>query len=324
MINLIAKPRSWPYKKPFRIASGIMKTVDTVDVTLTQAGFSGHGEGIGMSYKGETSETILADIERVRADIEAGATRQQLQSLLPHGGARNALDCAYWDLECKRDQLSIWQKLGRAPRDLTTVYTIGIDTLEAMAADAASASVSILKIKIDGDAGLLQVRAVREARPDARIIVDANRSLRHTDLSSLLAALHELGVEMVEQPLEMGEDSRLEGFVSPIPLCADESCLTLDDLDTVAPYYDFINIKLDKTGGLTHALDLAEAAKARGLKLMVGCMAGTSLSMAPAFVVGQDCVFVDIDGPLLMKSDRASGMKYLNGNVSPPSSALWG
>lgn len=324
MIELIAETQFWPYKKPFRIASGVMETVDLVDVTLNSGGYSGRGEGIGIPYKGETAESMLADIEGVRADIEAGATREDLQSLLPHGGARNALDCAYWDLECKQDGQTIWQKIHRTPRSLSTVYTVGIDTLDAMAADARSATTDIVKVKVDGHAAVQQVKAVRTARPDIRIIIDANRSLGDVDLPETLKDLSDLRVEMVEQPYEMGDDAKLDGIKSPIPLCADESCLTLDDLDAVAPYYDMINIKLDKTGGLTHALELAQAAKARGLKLMVGCMAGTSLSMAPAFVIGQDCVFVDIDGPLLMKDDRDAGLIYNRGTVSAPTPALWG
>lgn len=315
---------SWPYKKPFKIASSIFDTVDFLDVTLSRDGFVGRGEGIGIPYKGETPESMIPQIENARAEIEAGATREDLATLLPHGGARNALDCAFWDFECKQTGQSIWQKLGIEPHPVQTVYTIGIDDLDKMALDAKSASTKLLKIKVDGADAIDQVRVVRNARPDVSIIVDANRSLGSLDIEKVLHEMQVLGVEMVEQPVEMGCDSDLAGIASPVPLCADESCLTSDDLDTIEPYYDLVNIKLDKTGGLTHALELADEAKKRGLKLMVGCMAGTSLSMAPAFVIGQSCVYVDIDGPLLMKSDRDPAMIYTHGEVQIPDRRLWG
>ena len=323
-MELLVDSCSWPYKKPFKIASSLFETVDFVDVSLRADSATGRGEGIGTPYQGETPASMIEQIESVRSDIEAGASRADLQDLLPHGGARNALDCAFWDLECKEAGQSIWQKLGIDHHPLQTVYTIGIDSLEKMATDAMSAPTKLLKIKVDGSLAVDQVKAVRRSRPDVRLIVDANRSLGSIDIEKALYEMHAAGVEMVEQPVEMGHDSDLEGLTSPIPLCADESCLTIEDLDRVDPYYDMVNIKLDKTGGLTHALKLAADAQQRGLKLMVGCMAGTSLSMAPAFVIGQSCVFVDLDGPLLMKSDRPAAMQYHDGQVEAPSQQLWG
>lgn len=324
MADVETKALSWPYKKPFKIASALYDTVDFVDVTISSNGHHGRGEGIGIPFQGETPETMLSDIAQVETDLKWGATRDDIQHLMTNGGARNAIDCALWDLECKQAETTIWDRLQITPKPLTTVCTIGIDHIEQMAADAKTAASSILKIKVSGEAALDQVKAVRHARPDARLIVDANRSLGQVDLPPLLIELDKLGVEMLEQPVEMGQDHVLDGLSSPIPLCADESCLTVPDLNRIEPYYDMVNIKLDKTGGLTHALELADEALSRNLALMVGCMAGTSLSMAPAFVVGQFCRYVDIDGPLLMKQDRDAAMTYDDGIVGAPQPELWG
>jgi L-alanine-DL-glutamate epimerase-like enolase superfamily enzyme len=323
-IRMTVTEDRWPFRKPFRIASGTLETVDFLTVTLRCGDITGQGEGIGVLFRGETLESMREDAEGVRLALEGGADRTDLQMLLHAGGARNAIDCALWDLECKMAGVSIWEKTGLAATALQTVYTIGIDDPPAMMADAQASRARILKIKIAGPGGVDHVRLIRKARPDARLIVDANRSLSRNGLEAILGDLAAEGVEMLEQPLQPGEDKSLVDLKSPIPLCADESCLTRGDLGTVASLYDMINIKLDKTGGLTEALALAKAAQERGLSLMVGCMAGTSLSMAPAFVIGQMCSFVDLDGPLLMASDRDPGMTYLNDEVLPPRPDLWG
>ena len=246
--------------------------------------------------------------------------------MLPPGGARNALDCALWDLEAKWSGLSIWELTGVVPKPVETVYTISLDVNpELMARHAASAvEYPLLKIKLDGTQPLERMQAVRAARPDARIVVDANQSWTMEQLKTLAPACAALGVQMIEQPLARGADVQLEHYRSPVPLCADESCLHIGELDAAARRYQMINIKLDKTGGLTPALELAGAARARGLGVMVGCMSGTSLAMAPAFVLACVCDFVDIDGPLLQKSDRMPGLEYRGGAVSVFGPEVWG
>ena len=249
----------------------------------------------------------------------------ELQKLLPAGGARNAIDAALWDLEAKTSATTVWAMAGIVPRALQTVYTIGIDHRDAMVAQAEQAvGYPLLKVKLDGHEVIEKIGAIRRVRPDARIVVDANQSWTFAELLEFAPALGRLRIEMIEQPLPAGADGDLEGYESPVPLAADESCLTLADLDLAEARYALINIKLDKAGGLTHALELATAARDRGLGLMVGCMAGSSLAMAPAFVLGCVCDLVDIDGPLLQTHDRLPGMAYANGLVSPPSPALWG
>jgi L-alanine-DL-glutamate epimerase-like enolase superfamily enzyme len=269
---------------------------------------------------------MTAQIESVADRLAVGIDRAALATLLPPGGARNAIDCALWDLEAKASGRRIWELTGVAPKTLTTVFTIGIEaTPEIMAAHAAAATAyPLLKVKLDGFQPLERVQAIRRARPDARLVVDANQGWNLVQLQALAPAFAELGVEMIEQPLPRGADAALEGYRSPVPLGADESCLHLGELDSAAKRYQMINIKLDKTGGLTHALELARAARARGLGLMVGCMAGSSLAIAPAFVVGCLVDLVDIDGPLLLKRDRLPGLVYSRGRVQPPEKEVWG
>lgn len=323
-MELDTTAESWPMIRPFRIAYRTIDSVDLIVVKLTENAVTGCGEAIGVNYHGETPESMLAQIESARSEIEAGISRSDLTGLLPAGGARNALDCALWDLECKAQDESIWSRLSIQPRLLQTVYTIGIDTLDGMAANAAASSEAILKIKINAESAIDQVKAVRTARPGARLIVDANQAFSLDTFMPVAVDLAQLGVEMIEQPLPAGEDGGLSSYISPVPLCADESCLTSDDVPFIKERYQIANIKLDKTGGLTGALDLADRASKAGMDLMVGCMAGTSLSMAPAYVIGQSCIYVDIDGPLLQVSDRDNAMIYERGHVSIPDRRLWG
>ncbi len=323
-MKLTVTPQTWAYAKPFKIAYAVRTELPLVHVRLEAGGVAGQGEGIGVSYRGETQDTLLADLERVRAEVEAGLDRAALPALLPAGGARNALDCALWDLDCKRAGQTIWERLGLSPKPVQTVYTVSLDAPEVMAAEAATGPSPALKIKLDADMPVERIAAVRAARPDAALIVDANQSWTMEILTAAAPELARLGVAMIEQPLPAGNDGALEGYDGPLPIGADESCQTTADLDALPSAYSVINIKLDKTGGLTGALALAEAAQAKGYELMVGCMAGTSLSMAPAFVIAQMCRFVDIDGPLLLAKDRAPGLRYEAGRVSPPDPALWG
>jgi len=326
MPNLSMHISEWDMIQPFRITNVEWKNTRALVVELRDNGVVGRGEACGVYYQDETAESILEQVHSVSGLINEGLSRDALQELLPAGGARNAIDCAMWDLECKKSGKSIWQLLGINLKPVTTVYTIGLEsTPEAMAAKAvAAAACPILKIKLDGHKPAEKLAAIRVARPDAQLVVDANQGWSFDLLREILPRCIDLDLEMIEQPLPRGEDSELEGFRSPILLAADESCLHTGELDVAARRYGMVNIKLDKTGGLTEALRLARAAKEKGCKLMVGNMMGTSLAMAPAFVIAQLCDFVDIDGPLLLKHDRPMGLNYVNGVVSALEPALWG
>jgi L-alanine-DL-glutamate epimerase-like enolase superfamily enzyme len=316
----------WELTQPFRISNYEWINSRCLVVQLTEDGFIGRGEAQGVFYLDETAESILEQAHAVAAVIRKGISRAELQELLPPGGARNAIDCAMWDLECKRSGKTIWQLTGIDPKPVTTVFTIGLeDTPEAMAAKAAAATdAPILKIKLGDHLPFERLAAIRAARPDAQLVVDANQSWSFELLKDVIPRCAGLNLEMIEQPLARGGDESLEGFESSITLAADESCLHSGELETASRRYSMINIKLDKTGGLTEALKLAKAAKAKGCKLMVGNMVGSSLSMAPSFVVAQLCDFVDIDGPLLLKCDQPLGLKYDKGVVTGFDKRLWG
>ncbi len=315
-----------PLAAPFVITGYTFTHLDAVWVTLENNGATGRGEGVGMYYLGENPETLSLELEGVRDAVESGATRLDIQSLLPRGGARNALDCAYWDLECKVTGQTIWQVLDITPQPLVTVATIGMGTPEEMVAKACTfAAYPQLKVKLDGHRPLERLAAIRAARPEATLVIDVNQGWSMAELASYTPELSNLGVAMIEQPLARGADAELEGYHSPIPLGADESCLDLSEYEEAASRYDVINIKLDKCGGLTEALAIAARARDEGKDLMVGNMTGTSLSMAPSHVIGQFCRFIDIDGPLLLASDIAGGLSYLPGGVvPPPEPQLWG
>ena len=317
---------SWPAARPFRINGREWLTFDSVVVEVSDNGFIGRGEALGVYYLGETPASMVAQIESAAPRLTAEPDRMLLQRLLPPGGARNALDCALWDLEAKISGSGIWRLTQTAATARETVYTIGIEaTPELMAEHAAeSERYSLLKVKLDGFMPLERLSAIRRVRPNARIIVDANQGWTFDQLKRLAPLFADMGIQMIEQPLARGADGVLERYQSPVPLCADESCLHLGELEVAAQRYQLINVKLDKCGGLTHALQLAHAARDRGLRLMVGCMGGTSLAMAPAFVVGGLAEFLDIDGPLLLRRDRLTGMTYTNGQVEAPAAELWG
>lgn len=325
-LQLNVHGETWPAIAPFRITGTTFVSFDSIVVELSDGSHTGRGEALGVYYLNETRASLLERIEQLRPRIEQGIDRHTLQTLLPPGGVRNALDCALWDLEAKSTGKSIWSLTGVTPKDLQTVFTLGVeDTPEQMAARAAAATQSnLLKIKLNGDRPVERLLAIRAARPNARLVVDANQGWSLQQLHQVMEVATQVRLEMIEQPLPRGADEALEGLRSPVPLCADESCLHLGELDAAARRYQMINIKLDKTGGLTHALQLAREARQRGLRLMVGSMAGGSLAMAPAFVVGCLSDLVDIDGPLLQKSDRQHGIRYNRGIASVFGPELWG
>jgi L-alanine-DL-glutamate epimerase-like enolase superfamily enzyme len=315
-----------PLAAPFVITGYTFTHLDAVWVTLEHDGAIGRGEGVGMYYLGENPGTMSQELESVRDAVESDATRLDIQRLLPRGGARNALDCAYWDLECKTAGQTIWQVLDIAPLSLVTVATVGMGTPDEMAEKArAFAAYPQLKVKLDRHQPIERLAAIRAARPEATLVIDVNQGWSMVELETYTPELANLGVAMIEQPLLRGSDSELEGYRSPIPLGADESCLDLSEYEEAASRYDVINIKLDKCGGLTEAMAITQRARAEGKDLMVGNMTGTSLSMAPSHVIGQFCRFVDIDGPLLLAKDIAGGLAYSEGGwVEPPSPPLWG
>jgi L-alanine-DL-glutamate epimerase-like enolase superfamily enzyme len=325
-MEMRVEKRNFPLHTPFVITGYTFTELEAVWVTLSDGNHQGRGEACGVYYLGDTQDSMVEQLEAVRSEVEQGATRADIQHLLPAGGARNALDCALWDLECKKAGVSIWQLLELDPHRLTTVATIGIGTPEQMSARAMElAQFRKLKIKLDANQPVEKLRAIRAARPDAELVVDANQGWGGELLAGILPELAELGIAMVEQPIVRGGDEVLSGIDSPIPLGADESLVSLAEYDAVAPFYDVINIKLDKCGGLTEALAIVERAQADGKKIMVGNMTGTSLSMAPSYVVGQFAEFVDIDGPILLSHDIDNGLSYAEGGVvSIPSAELWG
>lgn len=316
----------WELTQPFRISGFEWINSRGIVVQLAEDGFIGRGEAQGIFYLDEGADSMFSQVHAVAAEIRRGISRGELQGLLPPGGARNAIDCAMWDLECKKSGRTIWELTGIDPKPVTTVFTIGLEsTPEAMAAKAAAAAdAPVLKIKLDGHQPYEKLAAIRAARPDAELVVDANQGWDFELLDEVIPKCLGLNLGMIEQPLARGNDQMLEGFDSPITLAADESCLHTGELDTAARRYNMINIKLDKTGGLTEALKLAYAAKEKGCKLMVGNMMGTSLGMAPSFVIAQLCDFVDIDGPLLLKYDHPNGLNYSKGLVDVFHSSFWG
>jgi L-alanine-DL-glutamate epimerase-like enolase superfamily enzyme len=320
---------SWAYKVPFRVSRGAESALDVVVVTFTDShGNVGRGEAAGVDYDGETIPLLCAQIEAVRPVIERGAALDfdSLAMLLPPGGARNAVDCALWDLTAKQRRTTVWQLAGLPnPRRLTTSITLGIDTDEAVASGARHyADWPLIKVKVDGERHLDTVRLVRSACPAAGLIVDPNQAWSCDLLNRLAPDMKSLGVVLIEQPVPRGEDETLRGYSGPIRLAADESVADRAGLVAVKDLYQVVNVKLDKTGGLTEALALARDARALGLQVMVGCMAGTSLAMAPGMVVGQLAEFVDLDGPLLHAEDRAHGIGYDRGLMRLPSAILWG
>ena len=325
-IELSVVSESWPIEGGFTISRGSKTHANVVVVTLREGNFIGRGECVPYARYGETVDGVIADIRRLGVELAHGLDRRSLQSAMPAGAARNALDCALWDLEAKRRGKTVSALLGRKePGPLVTAFTISLGTPDKMANDAAKAKERpLLKVKLGGDGDTDRIAAVRKAAPNSRLIVDANEAWNEGNFLANMKACHEAGVELVEQPLPAGSDGYLAEIAHIVPLCADESAHTADHLSELKGRYDAVNIKLDKTGGLTGALELADAAKAQGFKTMIGCMLGTSLAMAPGVIVGQTADFVDLDAPLLLSADRSPGLGFDGSTLFPPSPELWG
>ena len=335
MITSTIETEQWELVEPFEIARGVLTAVPLVLLTLTDsAGNVGRAEAAGVDYDGETPALLRLQIESVlplvlaaaHGDVVNDATLRAAQELLPSGGARNAIDCALWDLRAKQSGISAWRYAALPGlRPLTTVFTLGLGTESDTRRKARAArGYPLLKLKCDADRHVDVVRWVREEHPTARIAVDANQSWNRDLLERVLPPLAALGVVMVEQPLPRFEDAQLDGLQALLPLAADESCVDRESLAALYGRYQFINIKLDKCGGLTEALSMSNEALAHGLQLMVGNMCGTSLGMAPGFLIGQRCGYVDLDGPLLQTRDREHAITFTDGVMQPPSSTLWG
>ena len=326
-LRLHATRKSWAIHTPFHITGYTFTAFDALIVELTDAqGLTGRGEAQGVYYHQDTPDSMLVQIEALRAHIEAGITREALQQLLPAGGARNVLDCALWDLEAKRAGKPVWELAGlSAPKPLLTTYTVGADEPEVMAGKAAGYALArAIKLKLTDDGrNAERVLAVRQARPDVWLMVDANQGFTRESFAQLLPTLVEARVDVVEQPFPVGSEAWLDGLQRPIRIAADESVQDRSDLAKMVGRVDVINIKLDKCGGLTEALAIAEEARKLGFGLMVGNMGGSSLAMAPSFVVGQLCDVVDLDGPISLVADYQPSVIYQDGTIWCPDT-LWG
>lgn len=325
--RLTARIERWPVAGAFTISRGAKTHVDVVVCEIAAAGHVGRGEATAIYYHGEGAESVAAAVEAMAGAIADGADRPAIQTLMPRGAARNAVDAALWDWEAKRAGRPVWDLAGlAAPAPLLTAFTISLGDPARMEADARAAAGRhpLLKLKLAGEGDVERVAAVRRGAPAARLIVDANEAWTGRDVAAEAAALLPFGVELIEQPVKAGADATLDGVASPIPLCADESCQDRADLARCAGRYAAINIKLDKAGGLTEALALATEARALGLEIMVGCMLSTSLGIAPAFLAAQGAHWVDLDGPLLLAGDRAPGFTFADGMMTPPDGGLWG
>lgn len=323
MIELRTRAVVFPLAEVFSISRGSRSEAIVVEVELRADGYVGRGECVPYARYGESVESVIAEIESV--DLHELNT-DTLQQRLKPGAARNAVDCALWDLRAKREGRSVRSLLGLAPaKTLCTAYTLPLEEPETMRAKAArEAHRPLLKIKLGGEEDMARLEAVRLGAPDSRLIVDANEGWTLDLYQSLAPHLIKLGVDLVEQPLPAADDEALRGALRPVPLCADESCHDRASLDSMEGKYDFINIKLDKTGGLTEAMALRSAALDRKLGIMVGCMVASSLAMAPAMLVAEEARFVDLDGPLLLADDRAEGLIFNGSNIEPANASLWG
>ncbi|TSE13870.1 dipeptide epimerase [Mesorhizobium intechi] len=316
----------FPIAGTFTISRGSKTEAEVITCTISQDGHSGRGECVPYKRYGETMDGVHAAIEAMRERIADGIDRTALLDAMPAGAGRNAVDCALWDLEAKISGKPVANEIWPGPvRALETAYTLSLGEAEAMAAQArANAGRPLLKVKIGGDNDMARIRAVTEAAPRSRIILDANEGWTDDNIVANLAFAAERGIALIEQPLPAGHDQILRHIAHPLPICADESVHEAKDLETLVGLYDAVNIKLDKSGGLTAALMLRDRARELGFGIMVGCMVGTSLAMAPAVLLAQDADFVDLDGPLLLARDRLPGLVYQGSLVSPPDRALWG
>jgi L-Ala-D/L-Glu epimerase len=321
-LTLAATIESWPLAEPFVIARGGKLEARLIVVHVSDGRVSGRGECVPYPRYGETPETTLQEILAARSVVD----RARLHAALPASAARNAIDCAMWDLEAKRAGRHASGLAGVGDlRPLLSCYTLSLDTPEAMASKAqAVARLPLLKLKLGGDGDAARLRAVRAARPDARLVADANEAWQPEMLEPLLEVAAETRVELIEQPLPAGQDAALAACRRPVPVCADESVHTSKELAGLRDRYDAVNIKLDKAGGLTEALAMVREARRLGYRIMVGCMVATSLAMAPALVIAQSADWVDLDGPLLLARDRPFGLDIRDGLIAPPDPRLWG
>jgi L-alanine-DL-glutamate epimerase-like enolase superfamily enzyme len=318
--------RAWPLARPLMTADGIKTTVDVVVAEISDGDSRGRGEGVPLRRYGESIDSVVAELEAMKGAVFSGLDRDTLQHAMPPGAARNALDCAFWDIDAKRTYRSVAELAGLGVvSPVVTAFTVAFDTPDKMAEQAvANRTRPLLRLELGGDGDVERVRAVREAAPAARIIVDANESWNEPQLREYMPMLIDLRVALIEQPLPADADDALARLEHPIPLCADESCRTLADLDRLDGKYQVINIKLDKVGGLTEALALAEEAKRRGLRIMVGGVISTSLGIAPTLLVAQQAEIVDLDGPLRLALDRGAGLRYDGSTIRPADPKLWG
>ncbi|WP_296598820.1 N-acetyl-D-Glu racemase DgcA [Phenylobacterium sp.] len=324
--TLNASGEHWPLKTPFRISRGVRTEADLVVVEVAQDGVVGRGEGAPIPRYGDTVESCVEQVQALASQVSAGLNRRELLEVLPAGAARNALDCALWDLEARLVGRTVSDLIGRAGRGtVTTALTVGLGTPDEMGAAAARlAGYPLIKVKVNADDPAAQIAAVRAAAPLAALIADANEAWDMDLVRAMQPHLAEARVALLEQPLPAAEDGALAGFRPSIPICADESCHVAGDVAGLADRYQAVNIKLDKTGGLTAALDLLAAARAQGLIVMTGCMICTSLSVAPAFQIAEQADFVDLDGPIWLREDRPGGVALSNGVLTAPLGELWG
>jgi L-alanine-DL-glutamate epimerase-like enolase superfamily enzyme len=324
--TLSVAQESWPLRGVFAISRGARTQSEVVVAEVRQGDIVGRGECVPYPRYGESVAGVVSAIEQLAEPVAQGLDHTGLEARLQAGAARNALDCALWDLAAKARRQPVHELAGLpAPRPVVTAFTISLGTPDAMATHAAEArAYPLLKLKLGGDGDLERVRAVRAAVPDTRLMVDANEAWTSAQLPDYLAAMADLGVELVEQPLHAGEDTALGEVEHPVPICADESCHTSADVPRLVGRYDVVNIKLDKAGGLTEAMRVATAAHANGLRVMVGTMMGTSLLMAPAMLLASTADWVDLDGPLWLARDRDDALRWDGTHLHPPTPALWG
>ncbi len=324
--RLTVTRRAWPLARPLVTGRGVETTVDVVVAEISDVESRGRGEGVPLRRFGESIDSVVAAIEAMKGAVFSGLNRDTLQHAMPPGAARNALDCAFWDIDAKRAYRSVAELAGLpAVPPLMTAFTVAFDTPDKMAElAAANRTRPLIRLELGGDGDVERVRAVRQAAPAARLIVDANESWNALQLCEYMPMLVDLRVELIEQPLPADADDALARLERLIPLCADESCRTIADLDRLDGKYQAVNIKLDKVGGLTAALALVGEAKRRGLRIMVGGVISTSLGIAPALLVARQAEIVDLDGPLRLASDRGAGLRYDGGTIHPPDPKLWG